>query len=106
MKVDECIVNLCSNGGMCYDFVNYYNCMCFSGYNNGIDCIFINFCSLSLCMNDVICNFVLNGYNCFCLCGFIGKYCEMNIDECVDFKKCFEGSCIDKNCSFICECEF
>ena len=104
-EVDECIANPCSNGGTCHDFVNYYNCTCPSGYNNGTDCTFINFCSSSPCMNDATCNPVLNGYNCLCPCGFTGKHCETNIDECVDPKKCFEGSCTDKNCSFICKCE-
>lgn len=72
IEIDECDLNLCSYGGMCYDYVNYYNCMCFSGYYNGLDCIFINYCFLNLCQYDLVCDFFLNKYKCYCLDGYIG----------------------------------
>lgn len=44
VDIDDCILNLCKNGGLCGDFVNDFWCLCLSGYI-GKECeVIIDYC--------------------------------------------------------------
>lgn len=58
LVIDDCVLKLCNNGGICIDL-----------------------------KDDVICD---------CFFGYLGKFCEIENDECL-FDFCYQGvMCVDK----------
>eukprot|EP00800_Vazella_pourtalesii_P016325 TRINITY_DN466_c0_g2_i1.p1 TRINITY_DN466_c0_g2~~TRINITY_DN466_c0_g2_i1.p1 ORF type:complete len:283 (-),score=29.81 TRINITY_DN466_c0_g2_i1:34-882(-) len=73
----------------------------------GSNCQHFNACASSPCLNMGSCTDQLFGFDCACPPGYIGRQCEVNIDECttLDEDPCmFNGVCIDGSDSFSCEC--
>lgn len=63
----------------------------------------INDC-VGQCRNGGICVDLLNDYKCNCFVGFIGKDCEINIDDC-QFILCINsGVCKDGIQNYSCIC--
>ena len=65
----------------------------------------INMCHKSPCQNGASCLVnILTGYVCQCPPGFLGKHCEINVDECANNPCTNSGTCSDLINDFACEC--
>lgn len=47
----------------------------------------------------------VGGYFCECEEGFEGENCDVDINECEQYRPCVHGSCIDKKANYYCDCE-
>uniref|UniRef100_A0A673LM42 Neurogenic locus notch homolog protein 1 n=1 Tax=Sinocyclocheilus rhinocerous TaxID=307959 RepID=A0A673LM42_9TELE len=122
--IDECASTPCKNGAKCIDGPNMYTCQCAEGANcevNLDDCQ-SNPCDFGRCIDKI------NAYECACEPGytvilttirhvtlfnhfhnsvlffFVGKMCNINIDECA-INPCHNGgTCVDGVNGFTCLC--
>lgn len=64
IDIDECFLNLCRYGVICFDIVGNYSCSCVLGFI-GINCeVDVDECVLNLCLNNVFCVDLIDGYSC------------------------------------------
>merc|ERR1712223_338830 len=65
---------------------------------------FINECEANPCLNQSTCVDLPNGFECNCVTGLSGRFCEENINDCID-NPCINGECIDELNGYKCECQ-
>ena len=65
---------------------------------------FINECEASPCLSQSTCIDLPNGFECNCVAGLSGRFCEENINDCID-NPCINGECIDELNSYKCVCQ-
>lgn len=66
---------------------------------------YISFCFLDLCKNNVICYDVEDMFFCICDKKFIGRYCDVDINECQIILLCkYGGFCVNIYGFFVCIC--
>ena len=74
INYDDCVGNLCQNGGRCVDGVNTYTCDCppnYTGENCEID---VDEClDGNPCQNGATCTNTRGSYQCYCVNGFEGE---------------------------------
>lgn len=78
VNIDDCASSPCSNGGVCQDLLDGYNCQCpflFEGANCEIN---LNPCRTSPCLNGGSCNAIsVTEYACQCPPTFEGQNCQV-----------------------------
>ena len=85
---DNCLVQDCSNRGVCVNAVAAYSCTCNLGYE-GTDCeTIIEWCTRNsvTCYNDGVCSNTADntGWECECVCGYSGTNCAAQL--------CYDGT--------------
>lgn len=55
INIDDCVPDLCQNGGTCEDGVNLYTCLCPSGFEGDYCEDNRNECILNVCVNYLNC---------------------------------------------------
>lgn len=79
-----CIVESCKNEGVCLTEVPAPFCECKEGYDGRYCENNIDECEAVPCKNNGQCTDLLADFECNCTgTGFIGKSCEIDIDECL-----------------------
>ena len=66
----------------------------------------VNRCHAAPCQNGGTCSLTwatTDDYKCHCPAGFIGKNCEVNVDDCMA-KRCYYGYCFDLVNEYKCIC--
>ena len=80
VNIDDCASSPCSNGGVCQDLLDGYNCQCpflFEGVNCEIN---LNPCQTSPCLNGGACNAIsADEYACQCPPTFVGQNCQFEV---------------------------
>ncbi|XP_055602052.1 protein crumbs isoform X2 [Uranotaenia lowii] len=98
----------CKNGSTCIDGFNSttgnnFTCSCKNGFAGPL--CDTPFCQIEECQNDAVC--ITNDENvpiCRCTPGYLGKFCEVEINEC-DSAPCLNGGqCIDFINDYRCNC--
>uniref|UniRef100_A0A2M4CIK6 Delta-like protein n=1 Tax=Anopheles darlingi TaxID=43151 RepID=A0A2M4CIK6_ANODA len=103
-NVDDCVGNLCLNGGTCIDGENHFKCQCVPGFI-GTHCEErVDLCLTKPCANGGTCTNLKNDYSCKCRAGFAGKDCSADVDECASSPCRNGGTCINRVNSFQCVC--
>ncbi|KAL3875687.1 hypothetical protein ACJMK2_033615 [Sinanodonta woodiana] len=104
-SIDDCLSNLCQNGGRCIDGYFSYTCQCDKGYN-GTNCENnINDCVGKCTINGSSgCVDLVDDYNCTCKPGYSGKNCEVNINDCARYPCQHGGVCTDLVNDYQCNC--
>ncbi|XP_053326274.1 protein crumbs homolog 1 [Spea bombifrons] len=69
-----------------------------------IGCLSLNPCASHPCLNGGNCQDFLTHPVCTCPAGRTGKFCEMEIDECLS-NPCLHGNCTDGAGGYTCECQ-
>ena len=89
--IDECLEKQhdCRSPSVCENTVGSYECPCPSGYTPAMSrysnppCIDIDECQDTPCAHGGICTNIDGDFLCSCInTGFIGKTCEIDLDEC------------------------
>lgn len=105
-NIEDCLGNLCQNGGTCIDGINSYTCQCPPTFTGEFCETDVDECSVrpSVCQNGATCTNMVGGFSCICVNGWTGPDCSINIDDCAS-TACFNGAtCIDRVGSFYCKC--
>ncbi|OWA49854.1 Protein crumbs [Hypsibius exemplaris] len=83
VNIDNCEENPCRNAGRCVDGVNNFTCNCMDTGFSGRFCEHeIDDCASSPCQHNGTCKDIGKDYRCRCFDGYLGKNCEVDIDEC------------------------
>ena len=61
-------------------------------------------CNTSLCENNSTCVDIWNAYECDCNPGYEGRFCEVDIDECIGNLCENNATCIDGIANYTCSC--
>ncbi|KAK9712540.1 Laminin G domain [Popillia japonica] len=94
-NINDCIPPPCLNGGVCNDELNSYWCDCTNTGYKGDKCeININDCENNPCTNGGTCQDEIRDYTCICPPGYIGKACEIDVDECKKQDEIRDYTCI------------
>ncbi|CAG5096940.1 Oidioi.mRNA.OKI2018_I69.XSR.g14856.t1.cds [Oikopleura dioica] len=89
--IDECLEKQhdCRSPSVCENTIGSYECPCPSGYTPAMSrysnppCIDIDECQDTPCAHGGICTNIDGDFLCSCInTGFIGKTCEIDLDEC------------------------
>ncbi|KAF5299346.1 hypothetical protein FQA39_LY02519 [Lamprigera yunnana] len=111
IRIITCENRPCHDGANCLDGRNLdtgnnFTCACSEGFV-GTLCDRA-YCSQTPCQNDGYCNISQPRPTCLCERGFDGKYCEINIDDCLlatGRNPCLNGGiCIDGINRYDCNC--
>lgn len=104
VKVDDCAVNRCMNGGSCVDKVNGFKCICPAGFSGDLCETDINDCLDNPCLNSGSCMDLVNSFKCVCVPGFVGSLCQTNVDDCLTKPCANGGQCSDLINDYKCSC--
>ncbi|XP_039262601.2 slit homolog 1 protein-like isoform X2 [Styela clava] len=106
-KCDPCLSTPCLHDGTCrLHPVEYYQCICPSGFKGKHCEMPVNACNLHPCRNGATCTGRDEiSYTCTCPPGFSGYDCEINIDDC-KMRPCRpdNATCIDGINTYTCKC--
>eukprot|EP00058_Branchiostoma_floridae_P005014 XP_002590502.1 hypothetical protein BRAFLDRAFT_86173 [Branchiostoma floridae] len=103
-EIDECESTPCQNGGVCYDEVGSYVCVCPQEYI-GVNCEEDrDFCESDPCKNGGTCVTAPQSFMCFCPEGYMGFTCSIEVDECASDPCLNDGNCTDGVASYSCAC--
>ena len=106
LKVDDCAVNRCQNGGSCVDKVNGFKCICPVGFTGPLCQTDIDDCqSDNPCLNGGSCADLVNSFRCICVPGFTGSLCQTNVDDCLTKPCANGGTCHDLVNDYRCTCK-
>lgn len=72
-NINDCFDVTCSDGKVCYDMVNSYECRCPEGFTGENCSINIDECESSPCLNGGECHDGMANYSCVCPPGYTGK---------------------------------
>ncbi|KAG9264646.1 protocadherin Fat 4-like [Astyanax mexicanus] len=103
--IDECMENLCNNGGTCFNNPGGFFCNCREGFS-GLHCSIIdNECQNVMCSNGGTCWNIQGGFFCECRPGYEGRFCDFTIDHCAS-SPCLLGNCSNFLTGYTCQCPF
>uniref|UniRef100_A0A8B9HT31 Uncharacterized protein n=1 Tax=Astyanax mexicanus TaxID=7994 RepID=A0A8B9HT31_ASTMX len=81
--IDECMENLCNNGGTCFNNPGGFFCNCREGFS-GLHCSIIdNECQNVMCSNGGTCWNIQGGFFCECRPGYEGKCETHTLHRCI-----------------------
>ncbi|CAB4069338.1 NOTCH1 [Lepeophtheirus salmonis] len=107
-NIDDCRLFPCKNSGLCIDQVDGFKCICSAPYTGKTCESEMNPCNEHSCAaNGAVCKPTPDYKDYFCSCplGFKGRYCSVDIDECLTYP-CHNGaSCVNTEGSYECKCE-
>ena len=69
-----------------------------------IDCTGDPVCDTDVCDNNSTCDDIWNAYECDCLPGFEGRYCGIDINECIGHACKNNATCVDDIANYTCTC--
>ena len=99
VDINDCVANVCHNGGTCVDGVNAFVCVCPFNYN-GSKCDVLNDMCLPLCVNGRC-----QGNRCVCDSGYSGLQCDIDINAQCTKTSCLNGgTCIEVDDTYQCLC--
>uniref|UniRef100_A0A3B1K3V8 Si:dkey-1m11.6 n=1 Tax=Astyanax mexicanus TaxID=7994 RepID=A0A3B1K3V8_ASTMX len=102
--IDECMENLCNNGGTCFNNPGGFFCNCREGFS-GLHCSIVdNECQNVMCSNGGTCWNIQGGFFCECRPGY-ERFCDFTIDHCAS-SPCLLGNCSNFLTGYTCQCPF
>ncbi|XP_064636197.1 protocadherin Fat 1-like isoform X4 [Lineus longissimus] len=102
IDLNPCASKPCMNNGDCENLYNDYLCHCKSQFS-GKNCDYGYYCNPNPCHNFGICHEGKAGPFCTCR-GFTGKFCDLDIDECLEAPCKNGGTCKNTPGAFNCSC--
>ncbi|KAG5680801.1 hypothetical protein PVAND_010286 [Polypedilum vanderplanki] len=108
LRLVTCENSPCRSGSTCQDGHNIttgnnFTCICKEGFEGAL-CDYA-YCLVEPCKNDGNCYTDSEVPECKCQLGFMGKYCEIDIDDCASTPCQNNATCIDLVNDYKCECE-
>ncbi|XP_077353287.1 brevican core protein-like [Festucalex cinctus] len=91
--VGPCSVDVCQNGGSCYQRGAERACACAPGYTGGRCQTDVDECQSNPCLNGATCLDAINGFSCLCLPSYVGKLCEQDSARCGPGWRKFQSDC-------------
>ena len=92
----------CLNGGTCHlkSASGHWICECPIETGNNINCA----CDDNMCLNGRPCVNGAHQLSCDCGGSFVGQWCDLDIDECLNANFCNGGNCTNSEGGFTCSC--
>lgn len=73
-NINDCFDASCSEGKVCYDLINSYECRCPEGFTGENCSVNIDECESSPCLNGGECHDGMANYSCVCPPGYTGNF--------------------------------
>ncbi|XP_061655254.1 versican core protein-like isoform X1 [Phyllopteryx taeniolatus] len=91
--MQPCSVDVCQNGGSCYQRGSEKVCACAPGYTGGRCQTDVDECDSNPCLNGATCLDAASGFSCLCLPSYTGELCEQDTASCGSGWLKFQSHC-------------